>query len=1047
MAKVYLDSGDNFALSSPATVYGSTGTEKVTINAGVTGVVVDANVERIDLAGNSSTYTFQQSGASLKVLSGGVVVATIPLQEDANGTQVVFANGSVEAKVGATTGMTLGGAAVTATAAAVTPTTVDAGTTSGSGTATGGTPAAFTLTADAVTVTEPAQVTAGTNTTANMTFTVKLSAAQTTDTVVNYATSTATGDLATANADYTTTNGSVTIAKGATSATFTVPVIGDGVFDGTVANPTGAESFTVTLSSPTTAFATSTVKGNITDLQANSLPVNTVPATAPQVVLGTNAAVKTISVADANNNTVTVELTASNGLMNLTGTGTVATVTGKATATLTGSVADINTALATLTYASDRTIAGSDTITVKTTDGFGGVDTDVVTVNVVAGNVFTTSTTDNFTGTATDDTFIAVGSGTTVPASTKTLDAGTDKAAAGLGTDTLNLTAALSADVALTNVFTGFEVLNVTHGTNVAGFALDNAKFNSELTKFSFTDGDTVTNTLGFTNIINNTTMTVNSSVTTLTVDAKDATATTLTLALGGDVKVTEFANTGNDVFKTLTIESNGTKANEITGFGTTTYLAADATINLKGAAPLTLTTGNAAATVLAINGADATGALTISAALNTAPTGGTLTLTGGKGADSLTGDADNKSSIVGGDGNDTLVGGTAADTLVGGAGDDSLSGGTGADSLTGGTGKDTYTVNETGDTVVVISGDTGTVAAGTADVVNGLVEGAKIDLSGYYTGVTSSFLANGNLAVATSGASSTLRDIYIDNVKKAIVIEMDATGTTTQEISIGVAATATVANVGGVLTFGAVPMTSYVSGNTIVVEGQSPNNAQTVTADLSTSIPQVYVTTGTATNVNGATTSFANVDLSKLVGATGTVVTGSSVSNTIVGSGLADAITGGAGADTMTGGAGTDTYVIAQAASNSTDGIDRITDFLAGTDVLDLAVAGAGTINTGATTASVSNNATNVASTGVTVATLLANLTTAGAAQQAASAGLWNEAGDTMAVKITGASLAGTDVVYVVQNTTADNAVTADDTIIALIGTSTQAITVATII
>lgn len=145
MAKVYLDSGDNFTLSSAATVYGSTGTEKVTINAGVTGVVVDANVERVDLDGNSSTYTFQQSGASLKVLSGGVVVATIPLQEDANGTQLVFANGSVEAKVGAT-GMTLGGAAVTATAAAVTPTTIDAGTTSGAGTGTGGTVTGQTFT-------------------------------------------------------------------------------------------------------------------------------------------------------------------------------------------------------------------------------------------------------------------------------------------------------------------------------------------------------------------------------------------------------------------------------------------------------------------------------------------------------------------------------------------------------------------------------------------------------------------------------------------------------------------------------------------------------------------------------------------------------------------------------------------------------------------------------------------------------------------------------------------------------------------------------------
>lgn len=131
MAKVYLDAGDNFTLSSAASVYGSTGTEKIIISTGVTGVVADANVERVDLAGASSTYTFQQAGNQLKVFSGTTLVATIPVQEDANGTQVVFSNGSVEVKVGAT-GMTLGGATVpSVAAAAVTPTVVDVTVTTG----------------------------------------------------------------------------------------------------------------------------------------------------------------------------------------------------------------------------------------------------------------------------------------------------------------------------------------------------------------------------------------------------------------------------------------------------------------------------------------------------------------------------------------------------------------------------------------------------------------------------------------------------------------------------------------------------------------------------------------------------------------------------------------------------------------------------------------------------------------------------------------------------------------------------------------------------
>jgi hypothetical protein len=150
------------------------------------------------------------------------------------------------------------------------------------------------------------------------------------------------------------------------------------------------------------------------------------------------------------------------------------------------------------------------------------------------------------------------------------------------------------------------------------------------------------------------------------------------------------------------------------------------------------------------------------------------------------------------------------------------------------------------------------------------------------------------------------------------------------------------------------------------------------------------------------------------------------------------------AGADTLSGTSGTDTFTIAQADSNTTAGMDSITNFLAGTDRLDLDVAGTGTVNTGSTNADVSNNSANVASTGTTTTTLLANLQTAA---DALGANLFDQAGDTFAVTITGASVGGTDVSYVVQNAGADTNVTAADTIIALTGTSTKAITVATII
>ena len=134
MAKVYLDSGDNFTLSSAATVYGSTGTEKVVVNSGVTGITIDASVERVDLSGASSAYTFKQAGNTIQVYSGATLVATTTVQDDTNGSQLVFSNGSVDVKMATGGTMTLGGATVSSSAAAaVTPTTIDTATTSGSG--------------------------------------------------------------------------------------------------------------------------------------------------------------------------------------------------------------------------------------------------------------------------------------------------------------------------------------------------------------------------------------------------------------------------------------------------------------------------------------------------------------------------------------------------------------------------------------------------------------------------------------------------------------------------------------------------------------------------------------------------------------------------------------------------------------------------------------------------------------------------------------------------------------------------------------------------
>mgnify|MGYP000866617688 CR=1 FL=1 len=261
MAKIYLDSGDNFTLSSTASVNGSTGTEKVVVNSGVTGADINANVERVDLAGASSAYTYQQVGNFLKVYSGTTLVATVYPQDDTDGTQLVFSNGSVSLKI-STAGITLGGATVpSAAAAAVTPTTIDATVTSGSGSSTGGSNGTYTLASDMDTVVE------GKTATFTVTRSGDVTAAKTLTFNASGDTNNTTVAAAAAGVDASPASGTVTFAAGATTATFTVSAAADTAVE-------GLEGLRVRLFDGTTAVADKVVLIN-DDTTGTSVPGNT----------------------------------------------------------------------------------------------------------------------------------------------------------------------------------------------------------------------------------------------------------------------------------------------------------------------------------------------------------------------------------------------------------------------------------------------------------------------------------------------------------------------------------------------------------------------------------------------------------------------------------------------------------------------------------------------------------------------------------------------------------------------------------------------------
>ena len=111
---MYLGLDDSFTISnSGATLYGGKGNDTVTLAAGISGVTLDQNVERITLAGASGSYAFKQTGNKINVYDtfGITLLASVPVQGDSDGTVLGFSDGYASAKLAASV-MTLGGVTV-----------------------------------------------------------------------------------------------------------------------------------------------------------------------------------------------------------------------------------------------------------------------------------------------------------------------------------------------------------------------------------------------------------------------------------------------------------------------------------------------------------------------------------------------------------------------------------------------------------------------------------------------------------------------------------------------------------------------------------------------------------------------------------------------------------------------------------------------------------------------------------------------------------------------------------------------------------------------
>src|SRR6185312_4358270 len=148
----------------------------------------------------------------------------------------------------------------------------------------------------------------------------------------------------------------------------------------------------------------------ITVSSVNDGPVNTVPG-AQTVNEDSTLSIGGISVNDVDGNLSTTQLTVTNGAINvsLAGGATIsAGANGSSTLTLSGTQAQINAALTSISYQGDADFNGSDTLTVLSTDANGATDSDAVAITVSSVNDGPLNTVPG-AQTVNEDTSLAIG--------------------------------------------------------------------------------------------------------------------------------------------------------------------------------------------------------------------------------------------------------------------------------------------------------------------------------------------------------------------------------------------------------------------------------------------------------------------------------------------------------------------------------------------------------------------------------------------------------------------------------------------------------------
>ncbi len=300
------------------------------------------------------------------------------------------------------------------------------------------------------------------------------------------------------------------------------------------------------------------------------------------------------------------------------------------------------------------------------------------------------------------------------------------------------------------------------------------------------------------------------------------------------------------------------------------------------------------------------------------------LTLTG---TGNIQGTGNRQGNIITGyAGGNVIDGGVGNDTIDGGAGNDTIAWSVGYDSIEGGLGMDTVRFSSTLSRYTIFySVSTQRLTVNAYD--------AMTDSYNYEDVFIDTKIIHGVEKLTFRPAAGATSGTY--NLVLATTDRASLTGTAAMDMLFGSLEGDTLnGGAGADVLYGyAGDDTYYIdnAGDTIVETfGHGDQVISTISYALTYSIENL--TLSGATHINGTGNDSANT----LQGNTG--------NNTLSGLGGHDTIIGGSGQDTLTGGAGNDIFKFIATADSTTSKNDTITDFVRGTDKIDLSAIDANT-------------------------------------------------------------------------------------------------------